>query len=183
MFLENIREVVDYKVGRYYFIDDNPSSSKLNKGLIEEKDLYCAHDMSLKGRGMHIIIRVKFSCGLITTAMVASKTKVNPPTTKKKKRLTIPRGELLSGKESLKLGHTVATAMDIPIQNIHLYGDSTIALAQIRKAKVKGVGTFKTFVANCTEYIIDNMSIINLFTFPHLLILRTWQVEGLQQGT
>ena len=81
---------------RYYFLTAN---LELTKGLIEEKTIYCAHDMSLKGRGMHFIMRAKFTCGIITTAMVASKTKINPPTTKKKKSLTIPRGELLSGKE------------------------------------------------------------------------------------
>ena len=79
-------------------------------------------------------------------SLVTSKTKVSPI-----KRLTIPRLELCGANLLANIMDHVRRLLDIPIDRIHAWTDSTIVLSWLEGNPRR----FKTYVGNRVSYIID----------------------------
>ena len=95
-----------------------------------------------------VYIRVTYTDACISTSLVLAKSKVAPL-----KTLTVPKLELCTAVLVSKLLTTVAKELNIPIEHIYAWSDSTITLSWIKTQPVR----LKTFVANRVVTIIDNV--------------------------
>ena len=92
-----------------------------------------------------VYIRVTYTDACISTNLVLAKSKVAPL-----KTLTVPKLELCAAVLVSKLLTTVAKELNIPIEHIYAWSNSTITLSWIKTQPVR----LKTFVAN---RVIDNV--------------------------
>ncbi|XP_065354778.1 uncharacterized protein LOC135949214 [Calliphora vicina] len=90
--------------------------------------------------------------GSTATSLLTAKTRVAPI-----KQITLPRLELCGAQLMVKLMIKVKVALNLKDVNIHGWTDSTVVLAWISDHSRR----WKTFVANRTSYIVDNLPASN----------------------
>ena len=103
-------------------------------------------DASEKAYGAIVYVRVTDAKGNVSISFLIAKTRVAPLQT-----MSLARLELLAIHCMAKLVRYVLKAIQFPIHAIHLWSDSTIALAWVRKPS----SVWKTFVRNRVQEIHD----------------------------
>ena len=122
---------------RYYY----PKSSK-----VTSVQLHGFSDASENAYAGVVYLRSVDESNHIHVSLITSKTKVSPI-----KRLTIPRLELCGANFLADVLDHVRRVLDIPIDHIHAWTDSTIVLSWLEGNPRR----FKTYVGNRVSRIID----------------------------
>ena len=102
------------RLPRCYFLGDTPRNSVQLHGF---------SDASEKAYAAVVYVRTTYSNHVPIVTLVAAKTKVAPL-----KQLSIPRLELCGATLLSKLLTSIRLALDIPLNDVHAWCDSTIAL-------------------------------------------------------
>ena len=103
-------------------------------------------DASMTGYGTASYLRFENEDGKVHCSLVMSKSRVSPL-----KQITIPRMELTAASVAVKVNHLIQKELDIPIQEIFYWTDSTTVLMYIKNESAR----FHTFVANRIALIRD----------------------------
>ena len=110
-----------------------------NPEPIKSKRIVTFVDAPQQAYGAAVYIRCKYHNDAVTSRLIAAKSKVAPLTP-----ITVPRLELMGAILGLRLTQSLLTALELPMQSVTFYSDSTDVLWWIR-----GRGkTFWPFVAN-----------------------------------
>ena len=118
-------------------------------------------DASQQAYGAAVYIRCKYHNDAVTSRLIAVKSKVAPLTP-----MTVPRLELMGAILGLRLTQSLLTVLEVPMQSVTFYSDSTGVLWCIR-----GRGKdFRPFVAN-------RIGEIQMFTEP-----SQWQHVSTEQN-
>ena len=118
----------------------------LNKNIISQ-ELHGFADASIKAYGAVVYLRTTYQSHSPTVALVTAKTKVakkNPP--------TIPKLELCGALLLTKLLNNVSAVLNIPLEHITAWTDSSIVLAWLDGRPRE----FKQFVANRVSFILEH---------------------------
>ena len=124
-------------VPRYHFVKQSPPTVM---------ELHGFSDASESAYSGVVYFRTLDASGRSHTSLIMSKTKVAPI-----KRLTVPRLELCGALLVARLIHYVRSLLDIPLQNVYAWTDSTVVLSWI----VGNPRRFKTFVGNRVSELVD----------------------------
>ena len=104
----------DVKLPRHYFSQKKPATV----------ELHGFSDASMEAYAAVVFIRATYPTGSPSTQLVISKTKVTPPETR-----TMPQLELCGANLLAKLLTTTRQTLNVPLENVYAYSDSTIVLA------------------------------------------------------
>ncbi|GBN95285.1 hypothetical protein AVEN_207930-1 [Araneus ventricosus] len=127
-FLVKLPGVNEINVPRYILSED-----------VTKIELHGFSDASERAYGAVIYIRCVTHSGLIQTKLVCSKSRVSPL-----KPITVPRLELSAALLLARLMHKIVPVLDLPLDKICLWTDSTIVLAWLNMQP----HMLKTFVSN-----------------------------------
>ncbi|GBN71477.1 hypothetical protein AVEN_85918-1 [Araneus ventricosus] len=127
-FLVKLPGVNEINVPRYILSED-----------VTKIELHGFSDASERAYGAVIYIRCVTHSGLIQTKLVCSKSRVSPL-----KPITVPRLELSAALLLARLTHKIVPVLDLPLDKICLWTDSTIVLAWLNMQP----HMLKTFVSN-----------------------------------
>ena len=117
---------------------------------VKSKRIVTFVDASQQAYGAAVYIRCKYHNDAVTSRLIAAKNKVAPLTP-----MTVPRLELMGAILGLRLTQSLLTVLEVPMQSVTFYSDSTDVLWWIR-----GRGKdFRPFVAN-------RIGEIQMFTEP-----------------
>ena len=97
-------------------------------------------EASLQAYGTVVYLQCVYNDGAVTSQLIASKSKVAPL-----KPMTVPRLELMGAVLGLRLTQHVKHILEVPIQAVTFYSDSTDVLWWVRSHG----RSFRPFVANC----------------------------------
>jgi hypothetical protein len=121
-----------------------------NPEPVKSKRIVTFVDASQQAYGAAVYIRCKYHNDAVTSRLIAAKSKVAPLTP-----MTVPRLELMGAILGLRLTQSLLTVLEVPMQSVTFYSDSTDVLWWIR-----GRGKdFRPFVAN-------RIGEIQMFTEP-----------------
>ena len=121
-----------------------------NPEPIKSKRIVTFVDAPQQAYGAAVYIRCKYHNDAVTSRLIAAKSKVAPLTP-----MTVPRLELMGAILGLRLTQSLLMALELPMQSVTFYSDSTDVLWWIR-----GRGKdFRPFVAN-------RIGEIQMFTEP-----------------
>ena len=128
---------------------------------VKSKRIVTFVDASQQAYGAAVYIRCKYHNDAVTSRLIAAKSKVAPLSP-----MTVPRLELLGAILGLRLTQSLFTVLEVPMQSVTFYSDSTDVLWWIR-----GRGkNFRPFVAN-------RIGEIQMFTEP-----SHWQHVSTEQN-
>ena len=128
---------------------------------VKSKRIVTFVDASQQAYGAAVYIRCKYHNDAVTSRLIAAKSKVAPLTP-----MTVPRLELMGAILGLRLTQSLLTVLEVPMQSVTFYSDSTDVLWWIR-----GRGKdFRPFVAN-------RIGEIQMFTEP-----SQWQHVSTEQN-
>ena len=108
-------------------------------GEVKSSQLHCFSDASEVGIGVVIYLRIENRDGTVHCSFVLGKSRVAPL-----KTVTIPRMELTAATASVRLCKMVTEELDLKVDQIFYWTDSTSVLKYIANTNVR----FHTFVAN-----------------------------------
>ena len=111
---EELPNLLDVRLPRHYFHHKKPCSIQLQGFSDASKEAY----------GAVIFVRATYTNGPPTVELVTAKSKVAPMASR-----TIPQLELCGATLLAKLMTTTRQTLDIPIDNVYVYTDSTVVLA------------------------------------------------------
>ena len=110
-----------------------------NPEPVKSKSIVTFVDASQQAYGAAVYIRCKYHNDAVTSCLIAAKSKVAPLTL-----MAVPRLELMGAILGLRLTQSLLTVLELPMQIVTFYSDSTDVLWWIR-----GRGKdFRPFVAN-----------------------------------
>lgn len=141
IWLREVKQIDKFKIPRCYF----PSSKE-----IKNLQLHLFSDASEKAYAAVAYLRFE-SNNLFRTSFVTGKTRVAPL-----KNLTIPRMELQAALLASRLAATILKEVDLHIEQVFFWCDSTIVLSWIRSEAKR----FKMYVGNRIEEI-RNLTDVN----------------------
>ena len=122
---EQLHVLEEVQLPRHYFEKKMPTSVELHGFADASKEAY----------GAVVYIRATYARGPPSVHLVISKSKVTPPQPR-----TIPELELCGAKLLAQLVTTTRQTLEVPLQDVYAYSDSTVVLAwldgQPRKDKV-----------------------------------------------
>ena len=114
--------------------------------VVKVVELHHFSDASEKGYGTVTYIRMLDRTGRIYCSLLCSKSRVAPI-----KSVSIPRLELSAAALAVKVNHTVLNALDLMVNRVRYWTDSTAVLKYIRNVTAR----FHVFVANRIAIIHD----------------------------
>nr|XP_040241612.2 uncharacterized protein LOC120961699 isoform X1 [Anopheles coluzzii]XP_049461104.1 uncharacterized protein LOC125906417 isoform X1 [Anopheles coluzzii]XP_049463243.1 uncharacterized protein LOC120950902 isoform X1 [Anopheles coluzzii]XP_049464286.1 uncharacterized protein LOC125907234 isoform X1 [Anopheles coluzzii] len=126
-FYEKLEILTCYRIERYCF------------ALRSNVQLHIFTDASESAYGSCVYARCEDAEGNIKISLLASKSRVAPL-----KRISLPRLELCGAVLGAHLYEHIAKAIQLPVQSVHFWSDSSITLHWIKAAP----NTWKTYVAN-----------------------------------
>uniref|UniRef100_A0A023F0J1 Putative bel12 ag transposon polyprotein n=1 Tax=Triatoma infestans TaxID=30076 RepID=A0A023F0J1_TRIIF len=144
-FASNLEKLNKFKINRYV-ISDIPSKI----------ELHCFCDASEKAYGACIYARSLDEDGSIRVRLLCSKSRVSPI-----KQVSLPRLELCGALLVSKLFSKLITILDINIEKVYFWTDSTIVLSWLAAEPIR----WNTFVANRVAKI---QSITQTHTWYHI---------------
>uniref|UniRef100_A0A182PX57 DUF5641 domain-containing protein n=1 Tax=Anopheles epiroticus TaxID=199890 RepID=A0A182PX57_9DIPT len=127
-FCEQLPNLTQFSIPRFAFHSD-----------FVRVELHYFADASEVAYGACVYVRSEHANGSIEVCLLASKSRVAPL-----KPLTIPKLELCASLLSARLHEKVSRALDMQLDNVYFWSDSTIILQWIRAP----ARTWKTFVSN-----------------------------------
>ena len=116
---------------------------------IKSVELHHFSDASIEGYGTASYLRYEDIDGNVHCSLVMGKSRVTPL-----KTVTIPRLELTAATLAVKVDKQIRDELDLPINRVIFWTDSTIVLRYIRNKSKR----FQTFVANRLQIIHDASS-------------------------
>lgn len=137
---ESLQQVDEIKLNRWMYTTQTNQNNVTLHGFA---------DASTKAYAAVVYLRVETEDKEIKTSLVAARTRVAPV-----KAVTVPRLELCGALLLSKLVKQVKEALRIPIQNVHLWTDSTIVLSWLSGDPNR----WNVFVKNRVTEILDNTS-------------------------
>ena len=123
-------------LARCYFSQEKAKSVNLHA--------FC--DASMQAYGAAVYVRTEYENGPPTCRLAMAKSKVAPLVTR-----TIPQLELCAAVLLTQVVKTVTKALDIPLDQVVAWSDSTVVLCWLRK----GPSQYETFVANRIATVIS----------------------------
>ena len=126
---EELHLLSDVKLPRHYFGQKKPVTVELHGFSDASDEAYAAV----------IFIRATYPTGSPSSHLVISKTKVTPPESR-----TMPQLELCGAYLLAKLLTTTRQTLNVPLENVYAYSDSTIVLAWLDGQPKR----YKIYVAN-----------------------------------
>lgn len=136
-FHENLPMLTEVKIPRW-----------LGCNKLSTHQLHAFSDASKEAYGGVIYLRVQQPNGTISSNMVYAKTRVVPI----RKKQTIPRLELCAAELLSRMVNKIKKTTRIPLDSIHLWSDSQVALYWIAKSSLK----LEKYVANRVQSIQKN---------------------------
>lgn len=121
-----------------------------NFGTVVSSQIHYFSDASEKGYGSVAYLRLSNREGKVHCTFLFGKSHVAPL-----KAVTIPRLELMAAVSAVKANSMIVKTLDIPVQRIVFWTDSTTVLRYIRNEKSR----FHTFVANRLAMIHDGSKV------------------------
>ena len=128
--LQQLKLISSFKLSRCYIT--NPEDIAL-------RELHCFTDASELAFGAVCYMRTQYHSKQITCSLITSKSRVAPI-----KPMTMPRYELQGAVLGARLTYAVQEEIDVPIESIHYWVDSTLVLQYIYNETKR----FKVFVGN-----------------------------------
>ncbi|XP_053699051.1 uncharacterized protein LOC128746023 [Sabethes cyaneus] len=125
-FISDLPQLAEFRIERYAF----------ETGDVQ---LHCLADASDVAYGACVYVRSDMGYGRIKVELLTSKSRVAPL-----KKRSIPRLELCAAKLAAQLVAKVGTALEIRVESIWCWSDSTVVLFWLRSPSP----TWKTFVSN-----------------------------------
>jgi hypothetical protein len=135
--LDGAKKVADIKLNRRYIMSDEPIS-------VIQLHVFC--DASEAAYGCVAYLRVSLKSGTHVCSFVMSKSRLAPI-----KTITLPRLELNAARAGARMSHLVVHSVDLPIEAVHYWSDSTLTLQYINNKKHR----MKVFVANRVTEILQ----------------------------
>ena len=123
-----------------------PRCRRLDKE-VSSQSVHCFADVSQHAYGAVVYAVTTYNDGLVTSRLIASKTKVAPLTA-----TSVPRLELMAAILGLSLSGSIVKALEMEISEVIFWSDNTHVLWWIRRPSKR----FKPFVVNRIEEIQEN---------------------------
>ena len=135
--LEGAKDVAKIRLSRQYIPDDKP---------VEEVQLHVFCDASELAYGCVGYLRYSFKEGGHFCAFIMAKNRLAPI-----KAITLPRLELNAARTGARLSKLILREIDLPIQRVQFWSDSTLTLQYINNKKQR----LKPFFANRQTHILE----------------------------
>ena len=119
--LDGARRVTEIKLNRRYVMSDESFSAV-------QLHVFC--DASEAAYGCVAYLRVSLKSGSHVCSFVMSKARLAPI-----KTITLPRLELNAARAGARMSHLVVHSVDLPIEDVHYWSDSTLTLQYINNKK------------------------------------------------
>ncbi|XP_076660452.1 uncharacterized protein LOC143363803 [Halictus rubicundus] len=126
---EDMDELACIRIPRWLGVDDTAATRQLHAFV----------DASEKAYAAAVYVRIEDSHGVARAHLVAAKTKVAPL-----KTVSLPRLELCAATLGARLLVHIRQEIQVPIDAVHLWSDSTVALAWLQGEPTR----WRTYIAN-----------------------------------